>query len=121
MFKRCLRIPLANRIKNYSFCVSQISFRHRDVADAWARLAIIAIIVIIAIIAFIAIIAIISTIAIIAIVAIIVIIAIIAEDKTQSENAYLSASFDVACSASGTRTRIGDAAMAKRHLRHTKK
>ena len=43
----------------------------------------------------------------------------VAEDKTQSENAYLSAIFDVARSASGTRPGIGDVAMAKRHLRDT--
>ncbi len=45
----------------------------------------------------------------------------VAEDKTQSENAYLSAISDVARSASGTRPGIGDVAMAKRHLRHTKR
>ena len=45
----------------------------------------------------------------------------VAEDKTQSENAYLSTIFDVARSASGTRPGIGDVAMAKRHLRHTKR
>ena len=50
-FEKCFlkgfRIPLANRAKNCSYCVSQVSFRHCDVADAWARLAIIAIIAII--------------------------------------------------------------------------
>ena len=45
----------------------------------------------------------------------------VAEDKTQIENTYLSLIFDVACSASGTRPDIGGVAMAKRHLRHTKR
>ncbi len=45
----------------------------------------------------------------------------VAEDKTQSENVYLSAIIDVARSASGTRPGIGDVAMAKRHLRYPKR
>ena len=44
----------------------------------------------------------------------------VAEDHPKSENAYLSAIFGVARSASGTRPDIDDVAMAKRHLRHTK-
>ena len=44
----------------------------------------------------------------------------VAEDKTQSENACLETISDVARSASGTHPGIGDVAMAKRHLRHTK-